>query len=226
MTQTRTAHPRTAGRGMPLGDAAREFWRYPSPWLLAIAFAGSLIARVAVGDWQWTDALLPFAVLAVFPLVEWMIHVFVLHWRPRQILGVRIDPLLGRKHRAHHADPKNVKLIFIPLESLAGAFGAALLTALVIIPRTGLGLTFLAVVFGIGVVYEWSHYLVHTDYKPRTWFYRTIYKNHRLHHFKNEHYWYAVTTPGLADRVLGTYPDPRSVPTSPTAKDLYGERAA
>ena len=209
-------------RGMTLADAAREFWRHPSPWLLAVAFVGSLVGRVIVGDWQVTDAVLPLVVLAAFPLVEWMIHVFVLHWRPRRIAGVMIDPLLGRKHRAHHADPKIVKLIFIPLESLAGAFGAALLTAFVIIPRTGLGLTFLVTVFGIGVVYEWSHYLVHTDYKPKTWFYRTIYKNHRLHHFKNEHYWYAVTTPGIADRVLGTYPDPQSVPTSPTARNLYG----
>ncbi len=221
MTETRTAR-----RGMTLADAAREFRRYPSPWLLAIAFAASLAARIAVGDWRLSDAVLPLAVLAVFPFVEWMIHVVVLHWRPRRIGGVTIDPLLGRKHRQHHADPKIVKLIFIPLESLAGAFVSAVVVAFVIIPRTGLGLTFLTVVFGIGVVYEWSHYLVHTDYKPKTWFYRTIYRNHRLHHFKNEHYWFAVTTPGLADRALGTYPDPQSVPTSPTAKNLYGTGAA
>ena len=125
------------------------------------------------------------------------------------------------KHREHHADPRITRLIFIPLQSLFGALGAALVTAFVIIPRTGLGLTFLVVVAGIGVVYEWSHYLVHTDYKPKTWFYRTMYRNHRLHHFKNEHYWFAVTTPGLADRVLGTYPDPQSVATSPTAKNLH-----
>lgn len=224
MTETRTGRPRKM-RGMTLADAAREFWRHPSPWLLAIAFTASVIARVVVGDWQWSDALLPLLVLAVFPFVEWMIHVFILHWRPRRIAGVMIDPLLGRKHRQHHADPKIIKLIFIPLESLAGAFVSALVVAY-LIPRTGLGLTFLVTVFGIGVVYEWSHYLVHTDYKPKTWFYRTMYRNHRLHHFKNEHYWFAVTTPGLADRALGTYPDPQSVPTSPTAKNLYGERAS
>ena len=217
---------RTGRRGMTLADAAREFWRHPSPWLLAIAFVGSAVARVAVGDWRWSDAALPFVVLAGFPFAEWMIHVFVLHWRPRRIGGVVIDPLLGRKHRQHHADPKIAKLIFIPLESLAGAFVSALVVAFLIIPRTGLGLTFLTVVFGIGVLYEWSHFLVHTDYKPKTWFYRTMYRNHRLHHFKNEHYWFAVTSPGLADRVLGTYPDPQSVKSSPTAKNLHGERAA
>jgi hypothetical protein len=47
-----------------------------------------------------------------------------------------------------------------------------------------------------------------------------------LHHFKNEHYWFGVSTPGTADRVLGTYPDPQSVPTSPTAKNLHGRRVS
>jgi hypothetical protein len=213
--------PRPARAGVTLVDGAREFWRHPTPWLLSMAFVVALTARIVVGDWRASDALLPFVVLAVFPFVEWMVHVFVLHWRPRRIAGVMVDPMLARKHREHHADPRVTRLIFIPLQSLFGAFGAALVTAFVIIPRVGLGLTFLVVVFGIGVIYEWSHYLVHTDYKPKTWFYRTMYRNHRWHHFKNEHYWFAVTTPGLADRVLGTYPDPSSVPTSPTAKNLH-----
>ena len=211
----------TKRRGMTLADAALEFWRHPTPWLLVTALGAAVAARLAVGDWQWSDAVLPFVLLAVFPFVEWMIHVLILHWRPRRIAGVMIDPVLARKHREHHADPRITRLIFIPLQSLVGAFVAALVVAFVVIPRTGLGLTFLVTLFVIGVVYEWSHYLVHTDYKPKTWFYRTIYRNHRLHHFKNEHYWFAVTTPGLADRALGTYPDPKTVPTSPTAKNLY-----
>ena len=218
MTRTRKA--------MTLTDAAREFWRHPSPWWLAIGFVGAVIARVVVGDFQWSDAVLPFVVLAVFPFVEWMIHVFILHWRPRRIAGVMIDPLLSRKHRQHHADPKITRLIFIPLESLAGAAVSALIVGLLIIPRTGLGLTFLVTVATIGIVYEWSHYLVHTDYKPKSWFYKTMYRNHRWHHFKNEHYWFAVTTPGLADRVLGTYPDAQTVPTSPTARNLFAEHPA
>ena len=208
-----------------LADAAREFWRHPTPWLLSVALVAAIVARVVVGDFRRSDAVLPFVVLAVFPFVEWMIHVCVLHWRPRRIAGVTIDPVLSRKHREHHADPRITTLIFIPLQSLFGAFGAALVTAFLIIPRTWLGLTFLVVVAGIGVVYEWSHYLVHTDYKPKTWLYRTLYRNHRLHHFKNEHYWFAVTTPGVADRVLGTYPEPQSVATSPTAKNLHAGAA-
>ena len=224
MTRPKSDRPKSERRGVTLVDAFREFWRHPTPWLLSGAFLISLVARIAVGDWRWSDAVLPLAVLAVFPFVEWIIHVFVLHWRPRRIAGLMVDSVLARKHREHHSDPRIVPLIFIPLQSLFGAFGAALVTAFVLIPRLGLGLTFLVTVSGIGVVYEWSHYLVHTDYKPKSWFYKRLYRNHRWHHFKNEHYWFAVTTPGIADRVLGTYPDPQTVPTSPTAKNLHATK--
>lgn len=208
-------------RGVTLTAAAREFWRHPSPWLLAVALVVSLVARILVGDFRFGDALLPVLMLAGFPFLEWMMHVIVLHWRPRRIGRFTVDPMLARKHREHHVDPREIPLIFIPLQSLYGALGSALIIGLWLIPRTALGLTFMVVTFAIGLVYEWTHYLVHTDYHPRHVIYRAIWRNHRLHHYKNEHYWFAVTTPGTADRVLGTYPDPQSIPTSPTARNLY-----
>lgn len=211
-------------RGVTLRQAAREFARHPSPWVLGGAFIASATARLVTGDWRLSDALLPLLMLAGFPFLEWTMHVVVLHWRPRRIAGRTVDPLLARKHREHHMDPKVIPLIFIPVPSLIGAVVSALIVGLLIIPRTALGLTFLMVTFGIGVLYEWTHYLVHTDYKPKTVVYRAIWRNHRQHHFKNEHYWFAVTSPGTADRVLGTYPDPQTVPTSPTARNLYAER--
>ena len=110
---------------------------------------------------------------------------------------------------------------FTPLQSAIGAVVAAVAIALVLFPRTGMGLTFLVVMLTCGVAYEWCHYLVHTDYNPKTVVYRVIWRGHRLHHFKNEHYWFGVTTPGTADRVLRTYPDAASVPTSPTARNLH-----
>jgi len=52
-----------------------------------------------------------------------------------------------------------------------------------------------------------------------------VWRNHRLHHYKNEHYWFTVTTAGTADRVLGTGPDPERVATSPTVRDLHAREA-
>ena len=208
-------------RGVTLRAAAREFWRHPSPWLLAVALIASVVARILLGDFGFSDAALPVLMLAGFPFLEWMMHVIVLHWRPRRIGPLVVDPMLARKHREHHINPREIPLIFIPLQSLYGALASTLIIGLWLIPRTALGLTFMVVTFAIGLVYEWTHYLVHTDYHPKHAVYRAIWRNHRLHHFKNEHYWFGVTSPGTADRVLGTYPDPQTVPTSPTARNLY-----
>lgn len=86
-----------------------------------------------------------------------------------------------------------------------------------------MGLTFLVCIAVAGLVYEWTHYLIHTDYKPKTAVYRSIWRNHRNHHYKNEHYWFTVTSSGTADRVLQTYPDPAAVENSPTVKNLHAD---
>jgi hypothetical protein len=216
----------TGRRGFTLADAFREFWRHPSPWLIGTTWVAAVAGRALVGDWQLTDAMVPVAMLAVFPFFEWMVHVFVLHWRPRSLGRLTVDPLLARKHREHHVDPRDVPLIFIPWRALLWILPAALAVALLVFPRPGLGLTFLAFLATLGMVYEWCHYLIHSDYKPKTAAYRAVWRNHRHHHFKNEHYWFTVTTSGTADRVLGTCPDPSTVEASPTARNLHAATPA
>jgi hypothetical protein len=213
---------RATRKAFTLVDARREFWKHPSPWMIGITFVGALTARITVGDWQITDAVVPLAMLAVFPFFEWIIHVFILHWRPKHLGRLTIDPLLAREHRAHHVDPRSVPLIFIPWKSLVySVLPLTIAVALLAFPRLGMGLTYLVVIAALGLGYEWTHYLIHSDYKPKTRVYRAIWRNHRQHHFKNEHYWFTVTSAGTADRVLGTYPDAATVATSPTAKNLH-----
>ena len=191
---------RRTKKQVTLGGTFRAFWRYPSPWMITAALVLTLAARVVAGDWRLGDLWGPVVLVALFPVLEWVVHVFVLHWRPRAVAGVTLDTLLARKHREHHADPRDVPLVFIPWQALS----------------------FMLAVAVLGLAYEWTHYLVHSDYKPRTVAYKAVWRNHRLHHYKNEHYWFTVTTTSTADRLFGTYPDPASVETSPTAKDLHG----
>lgn len=211
----------TGRRGFSLADAGREFLGHPSPWLIGATLAGALAARVVAGDWQLTDALVPLAMLAIFPFFEWLVHVVVLHWRPRRLGPLTVDPLLARKHREHHVDPRDVPLIFIPWRALLWILPGAIAIALLAFPRTGLGLTYLVFLGMLGLVYEWCHYLIHSDYKPASRAYRAVWRNHRQHHYKNEHYWFTVTSAGTADRVLGTYPDAAAIASSPTAKNLH-----
>jgi hypothetical protein len=185
----------------------------------------AVIARVIVADWEITDVLVPPVMLALFPFFEWMVHVFILHWRPKRLGRLTIDSLLAKEHRAHHVEPRSIPLIFIPTNSLLWAVPLTVAIAVFAFPRLSIGLTCLVFISMLGLAYEWTHYLIHTGYKPKTRVYRAIWRNHRNHHFKNEHYWFTVTSSGTADRVLGTYPDQATVATSPTAKNLHAATA-
>ncbi|MET9025966.1 sterol desaturase family protein [Nocardia sp. NPDC004168] len=212
---------RALRRGLTLGRAFEEFLRHPSPWMIGTTLVGALIARVVVGDWQLTDLLVPAVMLAVFPVFEWIVHVTVLHWRPRRLGPIALDSELARKHREHHVDPRDIPLIFIPTKTLAVLVVVLIALAAFAFPGSGLGLTFLITITLLGLGYEWTHYLIHTDYKPKGSLYRAVWRNHRHHHYKNEHYWFTVTSSGTADRLFGTYPDPATTETSPTARNLH-----
>jgi sterol desaturase/sphingolipid hydroxylase (fatty acid hydroxylase superfamily) len=189
--------------------------------IIFVTLVAATTARVVVGDWQWWDAVLPAVQIALFPVNEWVIHVAILHWRPRKIGRATLDSLLARKHREHHADPREIPLIFIPWQTFLWLLPVLAAIALFVFPSTGLGLTYLVMSAVLGLCYEWIHYLVHSDYRPRSRPYRAVWRNHRLHHYKNEHYWFTVTSSGTADRIFGTYPDPDAVRTSGTARALH-----
>jgi sterol desaturase/sphingolipid hydroxylase (fatty acid hydroxylase superfamily) len=82
-----------------------------------------------------------------------------------------------------------------------------------------LAATGVATYFCLVLNYEWIHYLIHTSYAPRTWFYRRLWLNHRLHHFKNEQFWYGVTML-TGDRLLGTQPIAGQTLRSETCRTL------
>jgi sterol desaturase/sphingolipid hydroxylase (fatty acid hydroxylase superfamily) len=209
-------------RGLTLGQAWGAFWRHPSPWMIAGFLVVSVVGRVVVGPGSRSELLIPVSLLALFPAIEWVIHVGILHWRPRHLGPVEIDSLLARKHREHHADPRDLPLVFIPWPVLTWLLPAYVVVALLAVPSASAGWTLLVSVYAVMFGYEWTHYLIHSDHRPRTRAYRAVWRNHRLHHYKNEHYWFTVTSAGTADRLFGTYPDPETVPTSPTAKNLHG----
>ncbi len=204
-----------------LTQAWRRFWRHPSPWLIAAFLLGSVGYRTTLLRFDWTELAVPVALVVLFPVIEWVVHVVILHWRPRRVGVVEVDSLLSRKHRAHHADPRDLPLVFIPWQVELWLLPAYVVVAVLLFPAATAGATFLVAVGAMMFAYEWVHYLVHSDYRPRTRAYRAVWRNHRLHHYKSEHYWFTVTTAGTADRWFGTYPDPGEVETSRTVRCLH-----
>lgn len=203
----------TPGRLLP------AFLRHASPRILLCALALALGARLWLGGFGLLDLLPVAALVALWPLQEWLIHVLVLHWKPRRVLGRTLDFAVPRKHRAHHADPTDLSLVFIPLHSYLYTLPGVALLWLAVTPNVELAATGIAAHLALALHYEWVHFLVHTPWRPRWRPYRALWLNHRLHHYRNEHYWFGVTRLG-ADRWLGTHPERDAVPTSPTCRTL------
>lgn len=211
--------------GLSLAQAFVIFTRRLSPRLMVLSLLVAAIARVVVGDLGRWDLLLFGALALLQPFSEWVIHIGILHWRPTSVLGIRIDPYLSWSHREHHRIPNDERWWFIPLRSgligflLIGVVGGLLLR------DAGLWLTLMFTATLLGLIYEWTHYLCHSSYRPKSRLYRRIWRHHRWHHFKNEHYWMGVSR-HFADWVLGTNPDVHDVKPSPTCRDLFGPDGA
>ncbi len=219
---TTAGHPRR-GR-FTLAGAAREFCD-ASVTVDDRRHAGEPRWRrsIVLGDWQITDALVPAVMLAVFPFLEWVIHVCILHWRPRRVGGVTVDPLLARKHREHHVDPRDIPLIFIPWQSLLWVLPLAVGVALLVFPRPGLGLTFLAFADGarpglrVDPLSDPQRLQAEDPCLPGGLAQPPAAPLQERALLVHRH------QSGTADRVLRTYPDPATIASSPTARRLHGD---
>jgi hypothetical protein len=212
-----------------IGAAWRAWTVKRSPRILATGLVLALGLRIALGSFSWRDAVAVVAMLVVYVFGEWAIHVYLLHLEPFQWRGRRVELPTAASHRMHHEAPHDLNMIvFAPVEALA-----LMLVAVPVVVGAGcalVGLVFGSVpievavtaattAYGLILAYEWTHFLIHTAVRPRSRYYRSIWRTHRLHHFKNERYWHGITNT-VSDRVLGTFPDQKDVPRSETARTL------
>jgi Fatty acid hydroxylase superfamily len=212
-----------------LRHATREFVHRSSPWVIGTGIVLLALMRVAVGDFSWRDGAAAAAMLVVYPFGEWAIHVYLLHMRPVEVGERQVDTAAARAHRAHHRQPNDLNMIllywwqaaFLLLAAVPMTVAAGALIITLIAGSVPLGALLTAALTGWVLIfgYEWTHFLIHTAYRPKSRVYYSIWRNHRLHHFKNEHFWHGVTN-NVSDRVLGTNPDQRSVAKSKTARTL------
>lgn len=210
-----------------LTDVARTFVSEGSPRRMLLALTVVIIIRVVVGTYGLTDLVIVGVSLVLVGVVEWVIHLFFLHapedsWRMQKLRT-------GVGHRQHHLDPEDVGFILLRPRDTSLYLGLFLLFnatwPLLVAWALGAPLlsTYLSAVvlsYALMTHYEWTHLLVHTKYRPKTRYYKRLVAHHRLHHFRNEHYWLGVTS-RLGDAALGTLPASKSdVPLSDTARTL------
>jgi sterol desaturase/sphingolipid hydroxylase (fatty acid hydroxylase superfamily) len=217
--------PAYTAPGLTLRGAFGIFVQYLNARAIAAMLAAAVVLRVALGGWSWGDLVVAAIILGLEPLTEWVIHVTVLHLRPVTIRGRTFDPIVSRRHRAHHADPKLIKYVLIPRGVVLRLLVFSLPFYWLVTPTLREGVTAVVTGYSMLLLYEWTHFLIHSAYAPQSWYYRSIWRAHRLHHYRNEKYWFGVTI-NLADHVLRTFPQRDDVERSPTARTLGVEPAA
>ena len=204
---------------MTLRKAVPLFLSHPSP---AVLVAGVLLVwpvRVYLGGWTLWDLAIVGGLVALWPLVEWVVHVAVLHFKPVEIGGRRVDFHLARKHRAHHREPDDIEHVLIPFRSLLLFLPVMVLILWAVMPTVELMATAVAALFTMALVYEWTHFLIHTNYRAKTALFKRLWRHHRLHHFKHEENWFGVSMT-MGDKLLGTAPDFQEIETSDTCRTL------
>ncbi|HSD89096.1 MAG TPA: sterol desaturase family protein [Kofleriaceae bacterium] len=202
-------------------EALRVFFSRKGPRTIAKIAAGTWIARLVLGPPGLSDLAAAAAAIGIWPVQEWVLHKYVLHLEPRKIAGKHFDPMFAQAHRTHHADPRDVDMTLLPQQVIVTAAPVAAAGWLMAFGFRRAALTGMATYSTMTLFYEWTHFIVHTNVKPLTSYGKLVRRNHRLHHYRHENYWFGFTFP-LIDRWLGTAPDPDTITRSPTAMDLYG----
>lgn len=215
---------RTEGRDRPasvrsLPDALRLFFSHASPRLLGGKALLFLLVRPLLGPFGWGDVFLIVGVGLYWPFQEWFLHTKVLHRKPTPLGPLELDTYFARRHREHHQRPWDIETSFLPLRVLVPLIPANIALFTLATPTLGLAATGITAMTAASLLYEWTHFLTHTGYKPKSALYRKIRRNHRMHHFRNEQYWHGFTVP-YVDELFGTGPDPRDVPQSESCYSL------
>ncbi len=175
---------------------------------------GLLFGRGEFGRWWWL-----VGVLVLTPFYEWVVHKYVLH-ADMSRMPTAFQDYWDKVHPVHHKEPAHVPLIFAPLEVAIQVPLSFFVFGLIVFRDFDAALTLFTVTQSYYLFYEWMHLAHHLEfYIPRTKWGKDLKRNHLLHHFKNERFWWGITNL-FGDNILGTNPAPSKVPFSVTVKDI------
>jgi len=194
----------------------RDFFLHFDIIVMGVLFLVGIIYSIGF-HLSWLTVFIFIIGLIFFMFSEYVTHRFLFHIKaPKNKLLLKF---MKRIHYDHHTYPDDLKLLFLPIWYSIPNLGSLCIIYflmskdLIQTIAFGSGLVFML------LVYEWKHYVAHRPIKPITKVGRQIKKLHILHHFKNENFWYGVSTP-IFDGIFGTLKDEKEVVTSNTAKAL------
>lgn len=135
--------------------------------------------------------------VAFWSLFEYIAHRFIFHWVSENPTIKKISYIL---HGNHHHYPRDRQRLFMPpVPSILIATLVFSLMYLVI--RQNAFMFFPGFIFGY-LMYGTMHYAIHAWNPPFKWM-KPLWRNHHLHHYKNEHNGFGVSST-IWDHVFGT----------------------
>lgn len=168
-------------------------------WGMYLPIIGYMLYRSAARY----DYTLPYIVLVFlggmffWTFFEYLMHRFVFHFVSENPRARRTIYVL---HGNHHEYPRDKERLFMPpVPSLIIA--SVLFVLQYLIMDSNAFMFFPGFILGY-LMYGSMHYAIHAWNPPFKWM-KPLWRNHHLHHYKNDHQGYGVSTT-IWDRVFGT----------------------
>ena len=183
-------------------------------YFLALIFLLSYLLWTEAFDNYWTIGFVLFSA----PFFEWIVHKYFLHYQ-FQFKNKKLKQFFYQIHEL----PNDVDLIFAP--TIIGFLVPIIFFGLTYLISYNFDLSVTAATYAYYCYYEWVHLAHHTDsYIPITARGKKLKKHHTFHHFKNENFWWGVTTI-VGDNLLGTNPTHKNVSKSNSTKNIFIKRS-
>lgn len=143
------------------------------------------------------SAVFFFCGMFFWTLFEYILHRFIFHLVPQSERGKKISYVI---HGNHHHFPRDRQRLFMPpVPSLILA--TVIFSLMFLVMRDNVFMFFPGFMLGY-LIYGSMHYAIHAWNPPFKWM-KPLWRNHHLHHYKNEHQGFGVSTT-LWDRLFGT----------------------
>ncbi|HEU4608885.1 MAG TPA: sterol desaturase family protein [Chitinophagaceae bacterium] len=138
-----------------------------------------------------------FAGMFFWTFFEYIAHRYIFHWVSESPRVQRISYVL---HGNHHHFPRDRQRLFMPpVPSIIIA--SVLFSLMYLIMGKYAFMFFPGFMLGY-LMYGSMHYAIHAWNPPFKWM-KPLWRNHHLHHYKNEHHGFGVSST-IWDRVFGT----------------------
>lgn len=154
----------------------------------------------AANKWSgmgWTITLLFVAGMFFWTFFEYMMHRYIFHMIAE---SPRAQKFIYVLHGNHHHFPRDKERLFMP--PIPSLIIASMVFSLLYLAMGHYAFLFFPGFILGYLIYGSMHYAIHAWNPPFKWM-KPLWRNHHLHHYKDEEHGYGVSTT-LWDRVFGT----------------------